>query len=128
MKKDICYHRKNLERASDLIARKYRVRDQYLLGQPYYLDLLNYITDVLRLTLPSKARILEVSCGTGILAEMLLKELPGIVLDASDVSAETLEVVRKERNGLETGFISLKRTIPLIRLQVNTTRFAPPMQ
>jgi SAM-dependent methyltransferase len=95
MKKDVRYHRKNLEEASDLIARKYKVRDEYLLGQPYYLDLLSYITDVLRLTLPAKARVLEVSCGTGILAELLLKGLPDIVLDASDVSLETLEVVRK---------------------------------
>ncbi|MBN2380610.1 class I SAM-dependent methyltransferase [candidate division WOR-3 bacterium] len=95
MKKDIFYQLRNLETASNLIACKYEVRDEYLMGQPYYLDLANYITDVLRLTLPSKARVLDVSCGTGILAELLLKELPGITLDASDVSAETLEVVRK---------------------------------
>lgn len=95
MKKVTEYSRRNLEIASDIIARKYKARDKYLLGQPFYLDMLSYIVDVLGVLLPAKAHVLEVSCGTGILAELLLKELQDILLDVSDISEETLTLVKK---------------------------------
>lgn len=89
------FSRQNLEVASDLIARRPGIRDEYLLGQPFYLDAANYLVEVLEIVLPSDARILEVSCGTGILADMILRRLPGVRLDVSDVSGKTLEVVRR---------------------------------
>lgn len=107
MKKSVDYSVRNLEIASDLIARKYRVRDEYLLGQPFYLDLLTYVVDVFKVLLPPKAHVLEVSCGTGVLAELLLKELRSIVLDVSDISEETLTLVKKrtQRFGNRITFI-----------------------
>ncbi len=95
------FSRKNLEIASDLIARRYRVRDEYLLGQPYYMDALTYIVDVLEIVLHSRAHVLEVSCGTGILAELLLQRLSNITLDVSDISKETLEVVKRRTERFE---------------------------
>lgn len=90
------FSRKNLEHASDIIARSPEIRDEFLLGQPFYMDVANYLVDVLEIVLPANARILEVSCGTGILAELILRRLPGVRLDVSDVSRETLGVVRKK--------------------------------
>ena len=89
------FSRQNLELASDIIARRPDIRDEYLLGQPFYMDAANYLVDVLEIVLPADARILEVSCGTGILAELILRRLPGVRLDVSDVSRETLEVVQR---------------------------------
>ncbi|MDD5529433.1 MAG: class I SAM-dependent methyltransferase [bacterium] len=96
MKKNIEYYKRNMEIASDLISKQYKIRDNFLLGQPFYLDLLNYIVDIFKVVLPPKSHILEVSCGTGILAEMLLKELDDISIDVTDISKETLKVVREK--------------------------------
>ena len=95
MPRNADFSRRNLEVASDTIARRPEIRDEFLLGQPFYMDLANYLVDVLEIVLPADAHLLEVSCGTGILAELILCRLPRVRLDVSDVSGATLEVVRK---------------------------------
>jgi len=89
------FSRTNLRLASDLIARRPGIRDEYLLGQPFYMDLMRYIADVLEITLRPRAHVLEVSCGTGILARLLLEQLPDIRLAVSDISPETVELAKR---------------------------------
>ncbi|UCG42205.1 MAG: class I SAM-dependent methyltransferase [candidate division WOR-3 bacterium] len=87
--------RRNLELASDLIAARHEAWDEHLLGQPFYLDMLDYLVDILELCLPPKARVIEISCGTGILAEQILRRLPGVRLVVTDISAGKLAVTRR---------------------------------
>lgn len=96
MPRNTDFSRQNLEVGSDIIAGHPEIRDEFLLGQPFYMDAANYLVDVLEIVLPADAHIIEVSCGTGILAELILRRLPGVRLDVSDVSRETLGVVRKK--------------------------------
>lgn len=96
MKKDIEYYKRNMEIASDIVAKHYKIRDNFLMNQASYRDLYDYIVNTCKVLLPPKAHVLEVSCGTGILAEMLLKAMPDISLDVSDISGETLKLVRKK--------------------------------
>ncbi len=86
--------RRNLELASDLIAARHEAWDEHLLGQPFYLDMLDYLVDILEVSILPRARVLEVSCGTGILAEQILRRLPGVRLTVTDISSGMLAVTR----------------------------------
>ena len=56
MSKQDEFSRRNLKVASDLIARRSKVRDEYLLGQPFYMDIMRYVADVMDIVLRPRAR------------------------------------------------------------------------
>ena len=81
----------------DRLARRYHTR---------YDEMLTDLTQ--RLRLPKGARILDLGCGTGILAEMLLERCEGSAVTALDFSANMIEATRKRliRFGGRVSFIN----------------------